>query len=280
MKKFLKWTGIVVGGLVGLALLGVALLYVLSERELRHRYPTDTTTALVIPTDAASIEAGHRLAQLTGCTHCHAQPLTGTVVMDIPNVVRFVAPNLTELLPNYSDAQLVTLLRRGVKPDGTGILFMPAEMTRHLDDADLVRLIAYLRTVPRAQGVSDRSEVRLGGRFIIATGKYVPPARAIAEARPAEMASNLDAAAAHGRYLVMSYCTECHGQDLLGNPFAKSPPLVIAKAYPLGDFSRLLHEGVALGGRETKLMGNASRTRFVALTAEETAQIHEFLQTL
>lgn len=280
MKKFLKWTGIVVGGLVGLALLGVALLYVLSERELRHRYPTDTTAALVIPSDAASIEEGHRLAQLTGCTHCHAQNLSGAVPMDIPRVVRFVAPNLTELLPNYSDAQLVTLLRRGVRPDGTGILFMPAEMTRHLDDSDLARLIAWLRTVPPAQGVTDRTEVRLGGRFIIATGKYVSPARAIDEGKFAAVPSNISGATAHGRYLVMSYCTECHGQDLMGNPFAKSPPLVIAKSYSREDFSRLLHEGIALGGRETKLMGSASRTRFVALTSEETAQIHEFLQTL
>ena len=279
MKKFLKWTGIVVGGLVGLALLGVALLYVLSERELRHRYSTGAATALVIPSDAASIEEGHRLAQLTGCTHCHAQELTGAVPMDIPNVVKFVAPNLTQVLPNYTDEQLVTLLRRGVRPDGTGILFMPAEMTRHLDDEDLAQLIAFLRTVSPAPGVTDRTEVRPIGRFIIATRKYVPPARAIANAAPDEPADR-GAPTARGRYMVMSFCTECHGQDFMGNPFAKSPPLVIAKSYSPDDFSRLLHEGIALGGRETHLMSSASRVRFVALTSEETSRIHEFLQTL
>jgi cytochrome c553 len=279
VKKFLKWTGIVVAGLVGLVLVGIVLLYVISEMELRHRYEVAAAPALAIPDDAASIEEGRRLANLSGCTHCHSKDLSGAVPMDIPNVVRFVAPNLTELLPKYSDAQLITLLRHGVRPDGTGILFMPAEMTRHLDDADVSRLIAYLRTVPRAPGVTDKTEVRLIGRYIIASGKYVPPARAIANAGP-ETPSNLAAPAAHGRYLVMSLCTECHGQDLMGNPFAKSPPLLIAKGYPLEDFSRLLHDGRALGGRETKLMGSAARARFVLLTPEETAQIHEFLQSL
>jgi cytochrome c553 len=279
VKRILKWTGIVVAGLVGLLLIGLAALYLFSERELRHRYEVATAPALVIPDDPAALEEGRRLASLTGCTQCHAQDLTGAVPMDIPRVVRFVAPNLTELLPKYSDAQLFTLLRHGVRPDGTGILFMPAEMTRHLNDADVARLIAYLRTVPPKPGITARTEVRLGGRYIIASGKYVPPARAIANARH-ETAANPGAAAAHGRYLVMSLCTECHGQDLMGNPFAKSPPLIITKGYPLEDFSKLLHEGIALGGRELGLMSKTARARFVALTPEETSQIHEFLQTL
>ncbi len=279
MKKFLKWTGIVVAGFTGLLLCALTLVYVFSERELKHPYEVTAAPALVIPDDAVALEEGRRLASLTGCTHCHAQDLTGAVPMDIPNVVRFVAPNLTELLPKYSDAQLVTLLRHGVRPDGTGILFMPAEMTRHLDDADVARLIAYLRTVPPKPGVTLETEVRLGGRYILATGKYVPPARAIASAKP-ETSTTLDAGAAHGRYLVMSLCTECHGQDLMGNPFAKSPPLIIAKGYPLEEFSKLLHEGIALGGRQTQLMASASRARFVRLTPEETADIHAFLQTL
>lgn len=277
MKKFLKWTGFVVAGVAGLTLVGIAVLYVFSEMELRHRFEVAAPTAIAIPSDPAAIEEGRRLASLTGCTQCHAKDLSGAVPMDIPNVVRFVAPNLTELLPTYTDQQLVTLMRHGVRPDGTGILFMPAEMTRHLDDADLARLIAYLRTLPRKPGVTLETEVRLVGRFIIATGKYVPPARAI-EADVSE--GHKSAGTTRGRYLVESLCTECHGQDFMGNPFAQSPPLLVAKGYSLEDFSRLMHDGVAPGGRELKLMSSTSRTRFVSLTSEETAQIHQFLQTL
>jgi cytochrome c553 len=137
--------------------------------------------------------------------------------------------------------------------------------------------------MPPKPGVTLETEVRLGGRFIIATGKYVPPARAIARTiagAGSDTRTALGASAAHGRYLVMSLCTECHGQDLMGNPFARSPPLLIAKGYPLEEFSKLLHEGIALGGRQTQLMASASRARFALLTPQETAQIHEFLQTL
>ena len=49
-----------------------------------------------------------------------------------PNLVRLVAPNISTVLPNYSDAQLATVLRKGVKPDGKSVLFMPSEMFRHL----------------------------------------------------------------------------------------------------------------------------------------------------
>lgn len=279
MKKFLKWTGIVALGLVGLALTGVAYLYFAAEHEL-HRHYAVAAPSLTLPSDPAELAEGRRLAQLTGCTHCHTETLGGSVVMDIDNVVRFVAPNLTTLLPNYTDAQVMNAMRKGVKPDGTSVLFMPSEMLAHLNDQDVARIIAWIRTVPASAGETRTNEVRPLGRYIIATGKYVPPARAIADAAPDKAPANLSPAAARGRYLVMSTCTECHGQDLQGNPFARSPPLIIAKGYSREDFSKLLHEGVALGGRELDLMGKAARTRFVALTAEETSQIHEFLQTL
>lgn len=279
MKKILKWTGIVAAGLVGLALIGVAYLYVASERELNRHYEV-AAPAIAVPTDPAEIAEGRRLAQLTGCTHCHTETLGGTVVMDIDKVVRFVAPNLTAVLPNYNDGELMNAMRKGVKQDGTSVLFMPSEMLAHLNDQDVARIIAWIRTVPATAGETRTNEVRPVGRYIIATGKYVPPARAIANAAPGHAPANLGPAAARGRYLVMSTCTECHGQDLHGIPFAKSPPLIVAKGYPLEDFSKLLHEGIALGGRELGLMSKAARTRFVALTPEETRQIHEFLQTL
>jgi cytochrome c553 len=279
VKRFLKWTGIVVAGLVGLVLVGIAYLYVASEYEL-HRHYDVASPFLSIPTDPAEVAEGRRLAQLTGCTHCHTETLGGAVVMDIESVVRFVAPNLTTLIPNYSDVGLATAMRKGVKPDGTSVLFMPSEMLAHLDDQDVARIIAWIRTVPATAGETRTNEVRPLGRYIIATGKYVPPARVIANAAPDAPSASLSPAAARGRYLVISTCTECHGQDLMGNAFAKSPPLIVAKGYSLEDFSKLLHEGIALGGRELGLMSKAARARFVALTPEETRQIHEFLQTL
>jgi cytochrome c553 len=148
VKKFFKWMGIVVAAVAGLALLGLGYLYVASERELARQYTMSDEAVLAIPTDALEIEAGQRIAQLAGCMHCHGDNLAGTVVDDIPNLVRLVAPNISAMLPRYDDAQLATVLRKGVKPDGKSVLFMPSEMFRHLSDEDLARVIAFLRTKP------------------------------------------------------------------------------------------------------------------------------------
>jgi mono/diheme cytochrome c family protein len=201
------------------------------------------------------------------------------VPLDIPNVVRFVAPNVTAIAPTYSDAQFITLLRQGVKADGTSVYFMPSEMFRNLSDADLTRIIAWVRTVPATDGITGKTEVRLIGRFIIGTGQYKSAAEEI-QARAAEAApAGLSESAARGRYLVMNSCIECHGADLQGNPDAKAPPLSIAKAYSAEQFSKLMHEGVPLSGQALQLMSPTAKARFAVLTAEETAAVYEFLRT-
>ena len=46
-------------------------------------------------------------------------------------------------------------------------------MFRHLSDRDLGRLIAYLRTVPvTAEGETEKTEVRIIGRVLLAKGDF------------------------------------------------------------------------------------------------------------
>jgi cytochrome c553 len=279
VKKIFKWMGFVAAGLVGLVLVGVVLLYVQSERVLSRHYEVAASAAVVVPTDPAEIAEGRRIAHFTGCTHCHGENLGGDVPLDIPNVVRFVAPNLTEARTQYTDAQLVMLLRKGVRPDGTSVLFMPSEMIRHLNDQDLGRVIAFVRSVPPTPGIAGKTEVRMVGRYILASGQFQSAAQMIEQAAPDVAPVSLSAQADRGRYLAMSACSECHGQDLNGNPAANAPPLVVAKGYSPDAFSRLMHEGVALGDRELELMSRTARARFSVLTPDETQAIHTFLQS-
>lgn len=281
MKKFLKWTGFVVAGLAGLALLGIAYIYFVSERELDHQYTVADNAALVIPTDAAEIEGGRRIAQLAGCMHCHGDNLAGTVVDDIPNLLRLVAPNISVMLPIYSDAQLATMLRKGVKPNGKSVLFMPSEMFRHLSNEDLARVIAYLRTKPAvAEGVTEKTQLRPIGRLIIANGDYQLAAPAIASLPAAAGGFDANDPVSRGRYLTMNFCSECHAQNLQGVPPINAPALVVAKSYSLQQFARLMQEGVGVGDRPLKLMGLTARARFTQFTPEEVAAMHSFLQTL
>jgi cytochrome c553 len=280
MKKFLKWTGFVVAGLVAALLLAVAYVYFASERELHRTFTATDSSRLVVPTDAAGIAAGRRIASLAGCLHCHGEKLSGGLVDDIPNLVRLVAPNISIILPRYSDTQLATVLRKGVKPDGHSVLFMPSEMYRHLGDEDLGRLIAYLRTVPaRREGVQEKTQVRIVARVLLAMGEFKTSALAIGTLPPASVALDANDPVSRGRYLTMSFCSECHGQSLEGFAPINAPPLSVVKGYSDVEFARLLHDGVAAGGRVLKLMGPTSQARFSSFSPEEVAAVYAFLQS-
>jgi cytochrome c553 len=280
MKKFFKWMGFVVAGLVAVLLTGLAYVYFASERELLRTFTAIDTPTPVVPADAAGIAAGRRIATLGGCMHCHGGRLTGGLVDDIPNLVRLVAPNISVLLPAYTDAQLATVLRQGVKPDGRSVIFMPSEMYRHLGDEDLGSLIAYLRTVPATRdGVEEKTQVRVVGRALLAAGEFKTSALAIQSLPPASQAVDADDPASRGRYLTMSFCSECHGQSLEGFAPINAPPLAVVKGYSEAEFARLMRDGVATGDRSLKLMGPTSQARFSSFSAGEVAAIYAFLQS-
>jgi len=280
VKKFLKWTGFVVAAFAGVVLIGIAYVYFASERELARRYEVAALPALTIPTDEAAIAEGRHIATLAGCMHCHGENLTGTVVDDIPHLLRLVAPNISTKFSEYSDAQLATVLRQGVKPDGTSVVFMPSEMFRHLNDQDLAKVIAWLRTVPaNPVGIEEKTKVRMLGRLILAKGDIKLAAASIPSLPPAARAFDSGDAASHGQYLVMNYCSECHGQDLGGFAAIKAPALIVAKGYSADEFSRLMDEGVALGDRQLGIMKSASKARFAHLTEVERQAVYAFLQS-
>ncbi|HEV7607687.1 MAG TPA: cytochrome c, partial [Steroidobacteraceae bacterium] len=213
MKKVLKWLGFVVASVAVLAVVAIIYVQFASERAFAKVYTVAGILSAPLPTDAAEIEEGHRLAQLTGCTHCHGDNLAGGAPIDIPQIARFVPPNISSILPAMSDAQLVGLLRRGVKRDGTGIWLMPSEMYSHLHDQDLARIIAWVRTVPASGGTTEKTEVRLLGRALVVAGKFKSGAQQVEEAAGAPAIP-----AGRGAYLAMNLCSECHGQDLNGRP--------------------------------------------------------------
>jgi cytochrome c553 len=207
-----------------------------------------------IPTDPVAIEEGGRLARMRGCQACHGEQLTGAVPVDIPNVARFTAPNLTG---KFSEAELVTAIRTGVKRDGTSAWLMPSVMFAHMTDEDLGRIV---------------------GRAIVATGDFLPSAREVAELEETAMEFDSADPLSHGRYLVMNLCSECHGQDLKGRPVAHNAPnLAVVKAYSTEAFASFMKDGKALGGRELELMSQTARNRFSIMTPEEVSAMYVFL---
>ena len=274
MKKFLKWLGIVAVSFIAIVVVVMIYAYSASEREFARQYKVAETLSVSLPTDAAEIEEGHRLAHITGCTHCHGANLAEPNAIDIPGIARFVPPNISQIVPTTSDAQLVGLLRRGVKIDGTSAWLMPAEMFRHLHDEDVARILAWVRTVPASGEVAGKTSIHLMGRALVAMNQIKPVARQIDEAKgePAIPPGR-------GAYLVMNACSECHGQDLNGVPMANAPSLVVVKGYSAEQFARLMHDGVGVGEREFELMTPTAKARFSHLTVDEVQAVYEFLQS-
>lgn len=139
LAKILKWIGIVLGGLIGLAAVIILTLFIMGNARLHKRYTVEPET-VVIPTDAAAIQEGQRRVT-SMCTHCHGEDLAGKIILDDPSVGYVAASNLTPgkggAGSEFSDADWVLALRHGVDPEGRALLAMPSGSYYYLSDYDL-----------------------------------------------------------------------------------------------------------------------------------------------
>lgn len=275
MKRFLKWTAVGLGSLIAVALL---VVYAVSEFKLRQRYDI-AAAPIAVPADSATIERGKHIALTRGCGNCHGQNLEGKVFLDELILARLVAPNLTKVVSEYSDAELARAIRHGVRKNGTSVAVMPSSMLYHLSDADLGALIAYLRSVPPQESTLPTSSMRLLARVGIVAGKYHTEASMIDHDAPRAPEASDGDIAARGLYLAKSSCTECHGQDFKGSKGGPGPTpgLSVVQAYSAEEFNRLMREGVPRDGRKLGLMGDVSRSRFSQFTDAEVAAVYAYL---
>jgi len=172
---------------------------------------------------------------VAACGNCHtpkdamgqpiaAQELAGGVEFDIPPA-HVVGPNITPDpetgIGNWSEAQIITALRDGKRPDGTTIgPPMPIDFYRQLSDPDVAAIAAYLKRVRPVRHAVARTQYR-----VPLPPSYGPSVLHVDAPPPADKV-------AYGGYLSgpVGHCMECH------TPFAGPGKL---------DLSRL-----GAGGRE------------------------------
>lgn len=278
----------VVVGAVVLAAVGV---YVRSALVLRRTYDVPLLP-IVVPADSGSVAEGARLAATRGCAGCHGARLEGRVFFEERCVARVVAPNLTRAVREDSDAELARVIRHGVRRDGTSVFAMPSATFAGLSDADLGRIIAFLRSVPAADGPGYELTVWPLGRLGIATGKFKPVAAGIDHAAVGRGSAAGPGGAGTGPrvrpqspkvlggYVARTACAECHGADLRGDASIGGPNLAVVAGYSEADFTTLLRTGIASGGRELGLMRTAARERFVHLTDAEMVGLYLHLRAM
>ena len=284
LKTILKWLLFVFAGIVGIALLGVAAVFVVIGHDLSRTFDV-AATEIVVPDDDASIVEGERLARLRGCYNgCHGETINGGVLIELPDGTSVVTPDLALVAQKYSNGDLERLIRHGVRPDGTSVnLIMPSAMLYHLSDKDLGALIAFLRL--QSPGDTPLPDTRIGplARLLLMYYKNLTGTILAAEQIDHDLpriSPAPDVPGAHGRYLAMTACTECHGTNLRGAPDGSAPTLAVVAAYSIDNFRTLMRTGVPVGGRQLDLMAIVAVSRFAHFTDVEVDALHVYLQTL
>lgn len=282
MNRFLnilKWTGI---SLAGVLLLAVAGLYGASEYKLTRTYDVPLT-AIAVPHDAVSIAEGKRLTGVYHCGSCHGERYEGSEFMKADHVATLIAPNLTARIPTYSDPELARLIRHGVKRDGHGAWMFASGMYTPITDADLGKMIGYLRTLKPVSG-PDLPPNSFGpvGRALVLAGELPIMAETI-DHRASQTLGQDTTQVGRGKYLTMTICSGCHGGPALqglNNDHMQSPALIIATSYTKPQFHHLLHTGEGNRKKDCGLMSRTAKNYLCNLTARETDAIYAFLQTL
>ena len=187
---------------------------------IRSLYRALAALALAVTTLATGaaetpLERGRYLMQsIVACGNCHTpQGPNGPVAgMELAGGLRFEEPPFSAVAPNitpdkatgighWTDAQIVTAIREGRRPDGSLIgPPMPIGLYREVSDNDAAALVAYLRSVKPVVNKVDKSVYRMP-----MPPAYGPPVGKVTEVPRSDKI-------AYGRYLAgpLGHCVECH----------------------------------------------------------------------
>ncbi len=261
MKKIFKWIGIVLGTLIGLVLVVAATLFFKGSARLNKVYdiPADN---IVIPTDAASLEHGKHLTEIL-CTHCHSKDLSGKTWFSFPPAGTVDSANLTSgeggIARDFTDADYVNAIRHGIGPDGKPIFMPSVAAFQNMSNEDLGAVIAYLKTVPAVDHITNGKQFTPVAKILIGVGVIPLPVESVSHA------SNVTAptpgvTTEYGEYLVMTGgCQDCHAQNLAGGPYPQpGVSIIVPNITPGGEpgmwteeqFFATMHTGVTPGGHE------------------------------
>lgn len=287
MKKILKWTAIIVGGLFGLLVLGIVLVLGVGWIRFNESYELDVP-AVSIPTDEAAVARGkHLVNHVAHCGYCHGPDLAGDIIVDEPAAGLIVAPNLTAgqggIGATYTNEDWVRTIRHGVNREGRGLFIMPSLFFHGLSEADLAAIVAYMQTIPAVD--KELPKTRPGPLFLVlsATGAFKEETSAylIDHEQPFQAAPPEAETAEYGAYLVqIGQCTACHGPELAGGQVTPSSPIGpnLTPGGELGDWSEdefitAIRSGMEPSGRQLdtfmpwQYFGGMSDTELGALWA-------------
>lgn len=257
MKRALRWIGIGLGAVVGLALIAGIVLYAIGSSRVSRSYEVQTA-ALNLVSDSAGLARGEHLTRIFGCTECHTANFGGQVFTDEPPF-RIVASNLTRgeggVADQYTSPELFDrAIRHGVGADGKSLLVMPAKAFHNVSDDDIAHIISYLMQVPPVDNVLPATKVKPLGRLLSAFA--LDPTMEVNMEPARASAPPVGPTADFGQYYASTICAYCHGDDLRGmqppNPSSPPAPDIVAAAgrWTAEQFVQTLRTGITPEGRQ------------------------------
>ena len=255
LLKVLKWAGIVLGGLLGLLIAAIVVVYFIGGSKLSKTYDIEVVP-IPVPTDEVAIERGRHLVEAVGlCQECHGERLEGKVMEEDPVFGRFSASNLTAgkggVGGRFSDVDYVRAIRHGVRPDGTPLIIMPSEFFTKLGGEDVGAIIAYLKSLPPVDNEVPVSELGPLGRLFLVMGAPFLPAAVVDHAAPVPDTPEPAVTAEYGKYVGL-VCTVCHGDDLAHGEGQAAGPNITQGGTPgkwsEADFIKTIRTGVTPRG--------------------------------
>jgi hypothetical protein len=228
------------------------------------RIYTLPTGQIARSTDPAVLERGKHIAESIGACaskDCHGADFGGGNPIKMGPLGTMVGPNITTggRGGDYSDAELARLLLHGVKRDGRGLTFMPAQDFAWWPDDDVLAVISYLRTVPAVARPSGEMQLGLLAKVLDRVNMIpIDVARRIDHEHRAT-APMPAPTAAYGTFLANA-CRGCHGATLSGGRIPGAPaemaiPLNITPhdsglaGWTYTDFDKLLSTGIRKNGK-------------------------------
>ncbi|GJL95293.1 MAG: hypothetical protein DHS20C05_16980 [Hyphococcus sp.] len=273
---------IIAGILLAVPVICFGGIYLMTEANLRDvkRGPAFDHP---IPTDEVSIEHGRHIARTRGCFGCHGQQLEGKDFdeqWDWPE--RAVAPNLAAYARDHDTATIEAAIRQGIGASGKALVSMPSYNFTRLTDEDTAALIAFLKSAPVVEKKLPKPKLGWPVRWTFVTGEETHMVQWVAAVPPLRVNADAEPQRAHGEYLAMTMCNECHGLDVRGFSMWKPPlpDLAMVGSISRDDFETLIKTGVGVGGRELGLMGLVAPDRFPELTDDEVAALYAYLSSL
>lgn len=293
--------------------LGIVVLVVAGLASYNSFAPLPTydaeTIEMNVPYDSVHVARGERIAAMV-CVQCHRGEngkLEGTPLPE-PDFGQFYSGNITNHekygLGRYTDAQLVYLLRTGIKPDGTQAIPVMSRFP-HMSDDDIYSLVAFLRSDRPMVQASDKQWPPQQPNFLAKALVRTVFKPAPYPEKPVE-APPVSDRVAYGRYMAdyVLECYMCHSASFQTNDIMNthesegyygggnslydrqrtlipSANLTMHKEYGIGAWTKeQFGEAVRFGKRPDGRPLSEVMPKFTIMTDDEVDAIWAYLQTV